>query len=310
MSTSSLIEYILNHNELVIQWLIVLIIGMVAFLIGRSLFQKPKNNSSKSSVNAVSSSEQVELLLAQILERTQGWSAGPTSIESSGGGGAGSAPSTAELESARKELSQLKSLLKTKEDELNNAKSGAPAASGQNNGKEYQAKIEELEAKLAEYEVLEDDIADLSLYKEENARLKAEVERLKGDSDSSLESSPGMSVPEPDSSEDLVREFAEAVGKDSGKEIDDLEDEPLSEPAVQAQAPVQAAEPKAEPEIESQGAVDDLFAELASSDLDTDKVVSELEEIESLKIEATSEEALNDMLDPEKIAAEADELKS
>lgn len=41
------------------------------------------------------------------------------------------------------------------------------------------AKIKELQSKLAEYEIIEDDIADLSLFKEENKKLKAEVELMR-----------------------------------------------------------------------------------------------------------------------------------
>jgi hypothetical protein len=44
---------------------------------------------------------------------------------------------------------------------------------------ESQSKIKELEARLAEYEIIEDDIANLSIYKEENSRLKTEIEQLK-----------------------------------------------------------------------------------------------------------------------------------
>ena len=42
-----------------------------------------------------------------------------------------------------------------------------------------QAKVKELQTKLAEYEIIEDDIADLSLFKEENKKLKAEIDKLR-----------------------------------------------------------------------------------------------------------------------------------
>lgn len=42
-----------------------------------------------------------------------------------------------------------------------------------------QIKLADLQAKLAEYEIIEDDIADLSMYKEENKKLKAELATLK-----------------------------------------------------------------------------------------------------------------------------------
>jgi len=40
-------------------------------------------------------------------------------------------------------------------------------------------RLDEAQARLAEYEIIEDDIADLSMFKEENASLKKEVEKYK-----------------------------------------------------------------------------------------------------------------------------------
>jgi thiamine phosphate synthase YjbQ (UPF0047 family) len=45
---------------------------------------------------------------------------------------------------------------------------------------ELEQKIAELEAQLEEYELIEDDIADLSNYRSENTKLKEEIARLKG----------------------------------------------------------------------------------------------------------------------------------
>lgn len=47
------------------------------------------------------------------------------------------------------------------------------------NNDDLMNKIAELESRLQEYEIIEDDIADLSLYRAENDKLKAELERLK-----------------------------------------------------------------------------------------------------------------------------------
>lgn len=279
------------------------------------------------------SNEQIEELLNRILEKTEKWdqltpATAPKEGESV-------AVNSTELETAKKELAKLKESLEAKERELAEARKLASASSaestspssegaGEGNNKEYLEKIAELETKLAEYEVLEDDIADLSLYKEENARLKKEVERLKGGEDSSDEAAP--SIPEPDSSDDLVREFAEAVGKEpvveSNEESAPQEQQEDLSAASSEEAPEpqetpgpETPEPQETPAQEPQEAsgskeVDDLFAELASSDLDTDKVVSELAEIENMAAAATSEEALSEDLDPDKIAEEASEFKS
>jgi phage shock protein A len=67
---------------------------------------------------------------------------------------------------------------------LSNSES-SPAASSLNTGEngaklaEYEEKIRDLEARLNEYSIIEDDIADLSFYKEETVRLQGEVDRLK-----------------------------------------------------------------------------------------------------------------------------------
>lgn len=44
---------------------------------------------------------------------------------------------------------------------------------------ELEEKVRELEARLSEYSIIEDDIADLSFYKEETVRLQAEIDKLK-----------------------------------------------------------------------------------------------------------------------------------
>ncbi len=54
-----------------------------------------------------------------------------------------------------------------------------PKSGGGEETASLQTKIKELSSKLAEYEIIEDDIADLSIYKEENKKLKDEVERLR-----------------------------------------------------------------------------------------------------------------------------------
>ena len=115
-------------------------------------------------------------------------------------------------------------------DKLRSEAASMPAGEG-GDTTGLKAKLEELQARLAEYEIIEDDIADLSLFKEENARLKAEIEKLK----SSLSAAPAASAPvaaapappppapaaapaaeksqgfELDPNDDVMKEFAAAV---------------------------------------------------------------------------------------------------
>src|SRR5437016_11046100 len=44
----------------------------------------------------------------------------------------------------------------------------------------YTTLFRSLEAKLSDYEIISDDIANLTLYKQENTRLKDEITRVKG----------------------------------------------------------------------------------------------------------------------------------
>ncbi|MBK9294416.1 MAG: hypothetical protein IPM57_08215 [Oligoflexia bacterium] len=93
------------------------------------------------------------------------------------------AVNSAELEKLKTEnvqktqkLGELEKALIVAKEELTKVQAQATPAV---NTDEFQKKIKELEARLAEYEIIEDDIANLSLYKEENARLKNELQKIK-----------------------------------------------------------------------------------------------------------------------------------
>lgn len=73
---------------------------------------------------------------------------------------------------------------------------GSAGASGEDQS-ELLEKIANLESRLQEYEIIEDDIADLSLYRTENEKLKEELARLKalaGDAEASAEEPPPPAI--------------------------------------------------------------------------------------------------------------------
>ena len=78
----------------------------------------------------------------------------------------------AEIEALKKALAEKDDLIKKMKDSIVEGKSDGK-------GEALQEKVRDLEARLTEYEIIEDDIADLSMYKEENARLKSELEVIK-----------------------------------------------------------------------------------------------------------------------------------
>lgn len=129
---------------------------------------------------------------------------------------------------------------------------GAPVAGAGGGGVDagelnaLKARVGELQAKLAEYEIIEDDIADLSLFKDENKKLKDEVERLRAAAETaktqiqSVQAS--VAAPEVkskikseaesplkfeksdkfelDPADDVMKEFAQALAIQSGDPLD------------------------------------------------------------------------------------------
>lgn len=90
---------------------------------------------------------------------------------------AASAPASnsGELAAALSEKEKVISDLKTELAALQEKMKSTVDASG------LEGKVKELTEKLAEYEIIEDDIANLSFYKNENVKLKNELAKAKGD---------------------------------------------------------------------------------------------------------------------------------
>lgn len=105
-----------------------------------------------------------------------------------------SAGNSAQVEKEKQELVQLQAELRNqlqqKEKEIETLKSsaGSNGAGASSVGvsaevekqlQESEDRVRELEARLREYEIIEDDIADLSTFKEENAKLRQEIQKIK-----------------------------------------------------------------------------------------------------------------------------------
>ncbi|MEY4616189.1 MAG: hypothetical protein RJB66_1149 [Pseudomonadota bacterium] len=175
------------------------------------------------------------------------------------------------LEGLNKQIEELKDQLVHKHEELEQLKSHlaaapageagttTPASEGSGDTVALEAKVKDLEARLAEYAVIEDDIADLSLYKEENARLLAEVEQLKTKM-MNLQADSGVA-----------------------RSIPSLEPMPVSEPTptpTPEPVPVTAAAPTPEPALEK----------VATSDAADDAIMAEFEKaVAEQKVAAKAE---------------------
>lgn len=260
--------------------------------------------------------------------------AGVSSAATSGGASAGgvSGASAEELSKLKTELEQRAKLIEDLKAQVTKAKEAATA--------ELIEKIKTLEGRLAEYEVIEDDIADLSRYKEENAKLKSELEALKRASpemvDQFAEALAQADVSASQEEGPVAEPIASAVSTESAASAEPTEPAVFAEPAeaatvgaaeattdvAEAVAPINVpetnsslSEPQKEQKVEAKG---DIFAEFsggegleddplsALGDIDPDRMLDELKDLNAdLDVGV---EALNEKPDIDKLAEEAENL--
>lgn len=332
------------HNESIIQWMVAVIIGCCTLLVFRSLFAK-KSSDAPSTVGL---DDGIRDLLKKVLDQTTILekammtapapivAATPPPTPAAGTAAPAPAPVASGIDAA--ELEKLKKLIEERDQELNRIKSDPMAGKL----RDQIDKIQELQNRLKEYEILEDDIADLSLYKEENARLKAELQRLVGGAAAAPEAkgealvdqfakvvdqTKGMETPAPSTegvthlaqTGDPMADFASAVQKENVPAAPEASETPevsaeavaaAPSPAPAPAAPEPAAAPAPTPAV-AQAApsgepaqATDLFAEFSTGSLDTDRVMEELVSLEKLPA-ADGKDALEGDVDADKMVAEA-----
>ena len=309
MKLEKSLQFWIHHNEAIIQWLVVGILVVTALWLIRMLTDKSKPEAGA----ATADFSEIEATLKKLLERASAVVATPASptleqaYAKSSGAGSPDPALKAELEKREKEIAELKN-------QLSSVPKADPA--------QFIAKISELETKLAEYEILEDDIADLSLYKEENVRLKEELGKIKGGeapaavvpevaavatpepaltAEEAFPEFPTPGEPLPDKNENLVAEFEEAV-----KQVATPPPAPAAPVAASPQAPLPPAPAPAAAAPSGEIDTDDILAEFSGEGLDTDKMLAE---IESLNQAGTADSsALDEASDISKMAEEASKL--
>ena len=171
VNLDTFLRFIILHNETIILLTIGFICLLSVYVVFRQVFGL-KSTSADDSADFSKIEESLKRLLNQTNVALQNVSDDAKAGGSSGtvvGGGATSREALA----LKKELEERAAVIEALKKQVEEAQSGDNAFA------ELRAKIKNLEGKLAEYEIIEDDIADLSHYKEENARLKTELEHLK-----------------------------------------------------------------------------------------------------------------------------------
>jgi hypothetical protein len=173
VSFESLLQFWTVHNRQIIEFVFVSTFVLILFVIYRQFFSKSESHGGASaSTNTVSiDTSEIEEKLKKILENQVPLKAaeptgqGPTTISDTSGDA--------------KELEKLRAELKEKDKTIEEIRKGIASAPAPGASKEeikkFEDKIKELEGRLSEYEIISEDIADLSFYKEENARLQKEL---------------------------------------------------------------------------------------------------------------------------------------
>lgn len=167
-------------------------------------------------------------------------------------------------------------------------------------------KVKELQAKLSEYEIIEDDIADLSIFKEENKKLKDEIEKLRAATQTAQVQvqTAQASVIDPTASTEAVHAAQSAIIETPARTpVEsfklDTDDDVMGE---FAQALSGGAKPAAESASSSMSADEEAVAD-PFGPLDTEKMIAEVASLGEGTAESSTS-VLEDELDTDRLMAE------
>ncbi len=293
MSLETIIQFVMNHNAALIESLIALILLAVLFLSFRAFKGAAEGASAGLSGDLGALEETLKKLLAQASLVPAVGSA--VAADSSG--------VTKELIS---EIEILKGSLQDKQAEIEKIKASAAAAPAADSGfsddmrAKLEAQLKELKGKLEEYEIISEDIADLSFYKEENAKLLKQLEGAKSGaaSGSVAAAAAPMAEPAPPAAVEVAAAPLAPEAPPAPAEAVVVSAPPEAPPAPAA---IEAAPPV---EAVSAGVDDDLMAEFAKA-VQAQNSGAEPEAVASSGAPSEGEADLGSM-DLEKISAEAE----
>tara|TARA_B110001454_G_C12723186_1_gene435830 strand:+ start:15980 stop:16921 length:942 start_codon:yes stop_codon:yes gene_type:complete len=188
------------YNRQIIEFVFVSTFVLILFVIYRQFFSKTETvggGDVHATPVSIDTSE-IEEKLKKILENQGAFKA--VSADTLATAGATTTAATPGAMVDTRELEKLRSEIKEKEkaiEEMKKAATAVPAGTGvvaTVDTKKFEDKIKELEGRLQEYEIISEDIADLSFYKEENARLQKELSS-KGSASTTSEPTPAPVAP-------------------------------------------------------------------------------------------------------------------
>lgn len=180
MNIEKFLAFWSGHNTLIIELLIAAVLLSVIYLAFRTFFGEEEESSSSSSLGKMNS-EDIQRTLKKIIE-TQAGTAGaaPATPAAPTAGAPAAAPGVdpAQLEKLKVEVQDREKTIQSLKDQMQQLTANQGAASSVAS-KELETKLKDLEARLAEYEIISEDIADITFYKEENTRLQKELASVK-----------------------------------------------------------------------------------------------------------------------------------
>ncbi len=168
MTFESIMTFIIANNKLVIEVLVALVL-LTIIAIAFNAFVIGGDDESAGGGLGAGSVSQLEEAIKKILEKAN-------SVQVPAGA---SAADLEKLNALSSEINLLKTELEEKKGLIQKLESTPAKGGGGGDSAELQKKIGELESKLAEYEIISEDIADLSYYKEQFTKLQKENDELK-----------------------------------------------------------------------------------------------------------------------------------
>lgn len=292
-----------QHNTAIIEGLVGLIILMSLFLGYRSFFAK-KSAGGELGAGGSLDTAQLEKTLQKILDAQGGSSKGRSGAheesmsldvdhmdeksDKKSSVTADSGASSAEVEKLKSSVNESLKTIEALQEQLAEAQAQAMAAQPGSAGEagagmtsaekdDFDAKIRDLESRLAEYEIISEDIADLSRYKDENENLKSELEALKAAGPAASSAAAPAATPVAAAPEIVAAAEPVAAVEAAVEPEPEPEPTPSAEPAVAAASPddmIDAALAEAaaamapEPSTESVGSElidDELMKEFAAA---------------------------------------------
>lgn len=258
MNLERFLQFWSAHNQTIIQVLIVLTLVFIVALVFITLFGSKEADVEVN--GSVTLSADLEKSLQKMLETqitaksavfdfSKGQATDPQLQAASG---EVTAEAKAEIERAKAEIVAREKTIQDLKAQLVQVSNQAAEAKPAGDSSGLESKIKELEARLAEYDIISEDIADLSRYKEENEKLKAQLQNA-------------PAAPAPASAAAAPAPAPAAPAPVAPPELKAVESEPTLEQMV-AEATAVAAPAAETTSIESSTSIDDdLMKEFAAA---------------------------------------------